>query len=155
AYLAEINKKYEAARERFASKAAQKKMIPFAAARENAFAPDFSSYTPPKPERPGVHVIEPSFEELRPYIDWSPFFYTWGLMMRYPNILDDDQKGAEARKLYDDAQKMIDRFVSDGRVRPRGVVGLFPAASVDEDIVIYKDEARTEELRRVHGLRQQ
>ncbi len=156
AYMTEVNTKYAAARERFANKGQHKKLIPLAEARANAYRPDFTAYTPPKPKKPGLHVFDNiGFEELRPYIDWSPFFYTWGLMMKYPKIFEDEKIGEEAKKIYDDAQRMIDTFIADGRIRPRGVAGLFPAASIGEDIVIYSDETRTKEINRVYGLRQQ
>jgi 5-methyltetrahydrofolate--homocysteine methyltransferase len=156
AYMTEVNAKYAAARERFANKGQHKKLIQLAEARANAYRPDFTAYTPPKPKKPGLHVFDNiGFEELRPYIDWSPFFYTWGLMMKYPKIFEDEKIGEEAQKIYDDAQRMIDTFIADGRIRPRGVVGLFPAASMGEDIVIYSDETRTKEINRVYGLRQQ
>lgn len=156
AYVAEVKTRYAAARDRFASKGRHKKLIPLAEARANAYKPDFSSYAPPKPQKPGLHVFDNiGFEELRPYIDWSPFFYTWGLMMKYPKIFDDGKIGGEAQKIYDDAQVMIDTFIADGRIRPRGVAGLFPAASVGDDIVVYADETRTKEINRIYGLRQQ
>ena len=155
-YLAGINRKYTEIRERFAARGPNKKLIPFAAARANAFRPDWSGYTPPKPKQIGLHVMDNvTFDDLKPYIDWSPFFYTWGLMMKYPKIFDDENIGIEAKKLYDDAHAMIEKFKTDGRIRPRGVIGLFPAASVHEDIIVYADEARTSEKDRVIGLRQQ
>ena len=155
-YMAGINRKYAETRERFASRGPNKKLIPFAEARANAFRPDFTAYTPPKPVKPGLHVLDDvTFDDLRPYIDWSPFFYTWGLMMKYPRIFEDTNIGEEAKKLYKDAQDMIEKFKSDGRIRPRGVVGIFPAASVDEDIIVYADEARGGEKDRIIGLRQQ
>jgi len=156
AYMAEVNAKYAAARERFAAKGRHKKLIPLAEARANAYRPDFSAYTPPKPKKPGLHVFDDiGFDALRPYIDWSPFFYTWGLMMKYPRIFEDDKIGEEAKKLYDDAQGMIDAFIADGRIRPRGVAAILPAASIGDDIVVYGDETRTKEINRIYGLRQQ
>lgn len=155
-YLDGINRKYAEIRKRFAARGPNKKLIPFAQARANAFRPDWAGYTPPQPKRTGVQVIDSvTFDDLVPYIDWSPFFYTWGLMMKYPRIFDDENIGSEAKKLYADALAMIEKFKSDGRIRPRGVIGLFPAASMDEDIVIYSDDARTQEQDRVIGLRQQ
>lgn len=155
-YMAGINRKYAETRERFASRGPNKKLIPFTEARANAFRPDFTAYTPPKPVKPGLHVLDDvTFDDLRPYIDWSPFFYTWGLMMKYPRIFEDTNIGEEAKKLYKDAQDMIEKFKSDGRIRPRGVVGIFPAASVDEDIIVYANDARDAEKDRIIGLRQQ
>ncbi len=155
AYLDGINKKYAEARERFAAGGKNKKLIPLAEARAGAFKPDWKSYNPPAPKLHGVKVVDVTFADLEPYIDWSPFFYTWGLKMKYPHILTDDKWGAEARKLFDDAQAMIRKFKSDPRIKPRGVIGLFPAAAEGEDIIVYKDEERREEALRVFGLRQQ
>lgn len=156
AYLAEVTKKYKQIHERFMNKAPNREIIPFAEAQKNRFRPDWASYTPPVPAKPGVHVFnDVTFDTLRPYVDWSPFFYTWGMLMKYPQIFDDETRGEEARKIFNDAQKMIEFFIKDGRVRPRGVIGLLPAASTGEDIIIYTDEARTKELSRMIGLRQQ
>lgn len=155
-YLAGINRKYAEIRERFAARGPNKKLIPFAQAQANKFNPDWTQYTPPLPQKPGLHVIDNvTFDDLRPYIDWSPFFYTWGLMMKYPKIFDDENIGEEAKKVFKDAQDMIEKFKTDGRIRPRGVIGLFPAASHGEDIVVYTDDTRSAEKDRIYGLRQQ
>ncbi|MGM0422599.1 MAG: methionine synthase [Pseudomonadota bacterium] len=155
-YMADINSKYEALRIRFANKAPNKKLLSLEDARNNAYKPDFKTHPPVKPAQPGLHVIDDvSFEMLRDYIDWSPFFYTWGLRMKYPQILEDDEKGVEARKLFDDAQEMIAHFIKSPALSPRGVIGLFPAASENEDIIIYEDDSRTAEKTRIIGLRQQ
>ncbi|MDP2205986.1 MAG: methionine synthase [Alphaproteobacteria bacterium] len=155
-YLGGINRKYAETRERFAARGPNKKLISLETARANAFRPDWKSYAPPKPKKPGLHVLDDvTFDVLRPYIDWSPFFYTWGLMMKYPKIFDDENIGEEAKKIYKDAQEMIEKFKADPRIRPRGVVALLPAASVGEDIIVYTDETRTQEFDRVIGLRQQ
>lgn len=155
-YLAETNKKYKDIRKRFENRAANKELIPLAEARAHAFSPDWKSYQAFKPAKPGLHVVQDiSFEKLRGYIDWSPFFYTWGMLIKYPRIFEDDLRGEEAKKLFADAQKMIELFVKDGRIKPRGVVGLFPANSSGEDIIVYADETRTTERGRIFGLRQQ
>jgi 5-methyltetrahydrofolate--homocysteine methyltransferase len=155
-YLAEVTKKYKQLNERFLNKSPNKELIPFAEAQKNRYRADWKSYTPPVPAKPGVHVFDNvTFDTLRAYVDWSPFFYTWGMLMKYPQIFDDEQRGEEARKIFDDAQKMIEFFIKDGRVRPRGVIGLFPASGEAEDIVIYNGEDRKGELSRIHGLRQQ
>ncbi len=154
-FLEKVEKDYSAARTRFAQKTPGRTLIPLDEARANAFKPDWASYKPVKPAKTGVHVIDVDFKTLRDYIDWSPFFYTWGMLIKYPKIFEDEARGDEARKLFDDAQKMIELFISRQNMRPRGVIGLFPANSVDEDIIIYADEARKAEKARVIGLRQQ
>ena len=154
-FLAELGDKYAKARERFARKDRAQNRIALQAARDNAFRTDWRAYQPPAPRQPGIRNISVTIADLRPYIDWSPFFYTWGLMMKYPRILTDDLLGEEATKLYADAQAMLDRFAADPALAPAGIVGLLPAASDGEDIIVYTDEGRQTEWTRVHGLRQQ
>jgi 5-methyltetrahydrofolate--homocysteine methyltransferase len=155
-FMAGLEARYAQARERFARKDKARERLTLAAARANAFKTDWSSYTPPVPRETGVKVLDDvTFADLRPYIDWSPFFYTWGLMMKYPRILEDAQYGEEAQKLYRDANAMLDRVMADAALRPRGVMGIFPAAGSGDDIIVYADAARQAERARVYGLRQQ
>ena len=93
--------------------------------------------------------------DLVPYIDWSPFFMAWELKGKYPAIFEDATVGHEARKLFDDAQRMLADIVAAESLEARGVYGFFPANSDGDDIVLYRDDERTEELGRVHTLRQQ
>ena len=93
--------------------------------------------------------------KLVPFIDWSPFFATWELTGRYPMILDDNKVGPEARKLYQDAQEMLQRIVTEKWLTASAVIGFWPANSDGDDIVLYRGEERTEELARLHTLRQQ
>jgi 5-methyltetrahydrofolate--homocysteine methyltransferase len=92
---------------------------------------------------------------LRDFIDWSPFFSTWELKGKYPRIFDDPERGEAARKLYDDAQELLDRIIRDKLLSARDVRGIWPAASEGDDIIVYADESRTVELCRLHALRQQ
>ena len=111
-------------------------------------------------------IIRPSFlgsrvidnfplETLVWYIDWTPFFHTWELSGRYPDIFNDETIGEEARKLFEDAQVMLKQLVSEQWLTARAVVGFFPANSEDDDILLYKDESRNEVLEVLHHLRQQ
>ena len=97
--------------------------------------------------------------ELVPYIDWTPFFRTWGIRSRFPEVLTDPEFADAARPLYDDALAMLDKIVGDKWFRPKAVVGFWPAnAGTGEDvddIVVYTDDTRTEVRRTLHGLRQQ
>src|SRR5690606_6064897 len=155
-FLAGVEEKYAAARDRFAKKAQTKTLIPIEEARANRMVTDPEDYTPVLPQKPGIHEFPDfSFETLRPYIDWTPFFYTWGLRMHYPKILEDDKQGGEARSLLADANEMIDLFIRDKRISANGIVGLLPANSIDDDIVIYTDDTRQKERARLYGLRQQ
>jgi len=90
-----------------------------------------------------------------PYIDWSPFFQTWELYGRYPNILNDEVVGEEATKLFADAQKMLQTMIAEKWVSANAVVGIFPANSIGDDIEIYTDETRSEVVLIQHSLRQQ
>jgi len=93
--------------------------------------------------------------ELVPFIDWSPFFQAWELRGKYPQILDDQVVGEEARKLFSDARRLLDRILAEGSLQARGVYGFFAANSLGDDILLYTDESRTKEFGRVHTLRQQ
>jgi 5-methyltetrahydrofolate--homocysteine methyltransferase len=93
--------------------------------------------------------------ELVPYIDWTPFFASWELAGRFPAILQDDIVGEAARNLYNDAQAMLAKLVEENWVRASGVVGFWAANAVGDDIVLWRDEARSSELARLHTLRQQ
>ncbi len=94
------------------------------------------------PEFTGVRVLEDfPIATLREFIDWTPFFHTWGLKGVYPRILDDVRQGDEARKLFDDANAMLDRMIEEKPITARGVYGFFPANAVGDDVEIYADAA--------------
>ncbi len=104
----------------------------------------------------GVRVLNDfPVSTLRGFIDWSPFFHTWGLRGLYPRILNDERQGEEARKLLADAHVMLDEIIAKNWLTARGVYGLFPANAVGEDVELYTDSARTNVLARLHFLRQQ
>eukprot|EP00095_Tigriopus_kingsejongensis_P012416 snap_masked-scaffold312_size212576-processed-gene-1.18 protein:Tk12416 transcript:snap_masked-scaffold312_size212576-processed-gene-1.18-mRNA-1 annotation:"b12-dependent methionine synthase" len=93
--------------------------------------------------------------EIRQYIDWTPFFMTWSLSGKYPTILRHEVVGEEAQRVFDDANEMLDEIERTGMIKANGVCGLFPANSIDDDVEVYTDESRTEVLTVLHGLRQQ
>ncbi len=124
-------------------------------ARDNATSIDWESYTPPVAHRLGVQKVEASIETLRNYIDWTPFFMTWSLAGKYPRILEDEVVGEEARRLFKDANDLLDKLSVEKLLNPRGVVGLFPANRKGDDIEIYSDERRQDVLVVSHHLRQQ
>ena len=127
-----------------------------AEARANRFVIDWKGYEAPKPSQLGVRAFGPyDLKELADHIDWTPFFSSWDLVGRYPQILDDDIVGEAARDLYRDARAMLDRILGEGWFEARGVVGLWPANAIGDDIALYADETRTTELARLHTLRQQ
>ena len=104
----------------------------------------------------GVRVLDNfPLAALREYIDWSPFFHTWGLKGIYPRILDDDRQGVEARKVFEDGNKLLDTIIEKNLITARGVYGFFPANAIGDDVALYTDETRTTVLTRLHFLRQQ
>ncbi len=156
-FVERIRKEYVEVRERHKGRQAKIQWLSLQQARENAIRIDWSSYTPPVPKKLGIQVFDDyPLEELRDYIDWTPFFVAWELAGRFPRILDDEIVGQEARTLYDDAQAMLNRLIAEKWLSARGVIGLFPANSVGEDdIEIYADDTRHGELTVIHSLRQQ
>jgi 5-methyltetrahydrofolate--homocysteine methyltransferase len=134
----------------------QQTLVPLATARERRFQADWQTSPPPRPERSGLRVISSlPLAELVPWIDWSPFFMSWQLIGKYPRILQDPVVGEEARRLFEDAQKELQQLVADNRLTAKAVYGLWPANSEGDDVVLWKDEQRNDELLRFPMLRQQ
>ncbi|MGV1823708.1 methionine synthase [Agrobacterium vitis] len=134
----------------------EKQRLPIARARANAAKVDWTSYKPKKPSFIGIKVFEDyDLKELAQYIDWTPFFQTWELKGRYPAILEDEKQGEAARALYADAQAMLTKIIDETWFRPRAVVGFWPANSVGDDIRLFKDDTRKEDLATFFTLRQQ
>lgn len=154
-FVARTRKEYETVRIQHARKKPRTPPVSLQAARDNATSIDWESYTPPVPHRPGVSQVEASIETLRNYIDWTPFFMTWSLAGKYPRIMEDEVVGEEAQRLFADANAMLDRLSQQSLLKPRGVVGVFPANRVGDDIHLYSDERRDEILCVSHHLRQQ
>ncbi len=147
---------YAALRERHAQKN-ERPMLTLEKARANRTPIEWDGYTPPVPAQ-GIGVRE--FEdydlaELREYIDWQPFFNAWEMKGRFPDILNNPVSGETARKLYDDAQEMLDTLIKEKWLTANGVIGFFPANAVGDDIEVYTDETRTEVLTTLYNLRQQ
>jgi 5-methyltetrahydrofolate--homocysteine methyltransferase len=129
--------------------------VTVAQARANRLVLDWQAAAAPPPCAPGVHVLDDyPLPELVDRIDWTPFFQTWELAGHYPAILDDPLVGPAARSLFDDARALLDRIVRERLLTARGVFGLFPAASVGDDIEVYGPDRR-ERLAVIHTLRQQ
>ena len=154
-FVARTRKEYETVRIQHGRKKPRTPPVTLEAARDNDFAFDWQAYTPPVAHRLGVQEVEASIETLRNYIDWTPFFMTWSLAGKYPRILEDEVVGVEAQRLFKDANDMLDKLSAEKMLNPRGVVGLFPANRVGDDIEIYRDETRTHVINVSHHLRQQ
>ncbi len=153
--MADVKVDYDALRARHAGKG-DRKLLKYDAARANATPVDWSSYTPPAPNQSGIHVLEDyDIAELREYIDWQPFFNAWEMKGRFPDILNSPTSGETARKLYDDAQAMLDSIIEEKWLTARGVYGFLPAAGDGDDTIVYADDDRTEVRARLHHLRQQ
>ena len=134
----------------------QSTLVPYAEAVARRFPTDWQSVDIPTPSFTGPRVMDDyPLEELIAYIDWSPLFMAWEMRGKYPKILDDPERGPEARKLFDDARRLLDRIVAERLLRARGVYGFWPAASAGDDILLYADAGRHEEIARLHTLRQQ
>ncbi|PXA69948.1 MULTISPECIES: methionine synthase [Vibrio] len=156
AFIEKLDLDYQRTRDQHARKTPKTRPISLDKARANKVAIDWQSYTPPVPAKPGVHVFDNcSIALLREYIDWTPFFMTWSLMGKYPAILQHEEVGEEAQRLFADANALLDRVEQEGLLQAKGICGLFPAASVGDDIEVYADETRSEVIHVLHHLRQQ
>ena len=154
-YIDELNSDYAKVREQHANKK-QTPMWSLAKARANATVMDWVNYTPPVPKFIGRRVFKNfDLSELAKFIDWAPFFQTWDLAGPFPAILKDEVVGTEAVRVYADAKRMLNRLIEGRWLTASGVIGLYPANSVGDDIEIYTDESRGEVAMTWHGLRQQ
>ncbi len=156
-FIGEIKAEYEKVREAHAGRREKTRWLSLADARANKLKIDWGDYTPPVPKQPGIQRFDDMpLEFLVPYIDWTPFFHTWELKGSYPKILDDAEKGVEAKKLFADAQAMLKQIVSERWLQAKAVVGLFPANQInDDDIEVYTDDSRKKVRMTLHHLRQQ
>jgi len=156
ALVASVQAEYREIAERRAAEGRSSRRASLESARANRFAADWSSYTPPTPRLLGVHTIaDLELAELVRYIDWTPLFTTWELKGSFPRILEDPLVGETARSLHRDAEAMLARIVAERWVRADAVVGLWPANSQGDDIVVFADERRGEPVATLHTLRQQ
>lgn len=156
AFIEKLDLDYDRVRDQHNRKTPRTKPITLEEARANRVEIDWQAYTPPAPKKPGVHILDDvDIATLKDYIDWTPFFMTWSLMGKYPAILEHEEVGEEAKRLYQDANELLDRVEREGLLKVRGMCALFPANSVDDDIEVYSDESRTEVLDILHNLRQQ
>jgi 5-methyltetrahydrofolate--homocysteine methyltransferase len=173
--LADLKTDYDALRERHAARNDAKKIVSIAQARADRTPIDWTGYRPPRPRliaqqardvhtddhRPPAHVQfvktfhDYPLSELRHYIDWQPFFNAWEMKGKYPDILNNPASGEAARKLWEDAQTMLDTIIAEDWLTASGVFGLFPANAVGDDTEVYTDESRQEVLATLRHLRQQ
>ena len=155
-YVETLRAEYRKVADAHARSEAEKQRLPIAKARENAFKADWSAYRPKTPSFLGTRVFQDwDLAELARYIDWTPFFQTWELKGVYPRILDDEKQGPVARQLFADAGAMLEKIISEKWFTPKAVVGFWPAGAVGDDIRLFTDETREEELATFFTLRQQ
>ncbi|GFG84749.1 methionine synthase [Mycolicibacter algericus] len=147
---------YASLRERHAQKN-ERPMVPLEKARANRTPIEWDGYTPPVPViGTGVwEFLDYDLAELREYIDWQPFFNAWEMKGRFPDILNNPASGEAARKLYNEAQQMLDTAIEEKWLTANAVIGFFPANAVGDDVEVYTDDTRTEVLTMFHNLRQQ
>ncbi|WP_406833233.1 methionine synthase [Pedococcus sp. KACC 23699] len=177
ALMADVKADFDALRARHAAKSTERPLVPLEVAREKATPIDWAGYRPPVPRlvaaqekellrRQSGHrsptvtqfvrtLADYPIDELRDYIDWQPFFLAWEMKGRFPDILNNPATGDAASKLFEDAQRMLDRVIDEKWLRASGVVGLFPASSVGDDIEVYADSSRETVATTLHTLRQQ
>ncbi len=159
-FLAEVKAEYGMLRKQHGNRRERTRLIPIADARANKFQTDWARYTPPRPRFRGVQSWDDfDLNHIRTYIDWTPFFKTWELVGSFPRILEDPVVGESARQLYVDAQTMLDTLIAEKWLTAKAAVGIFPAASVGDDVVVFEATASSskeaKELTKVHFLRQQ
>ncbi|MDC0148134.1 methionine synthase [Alphaproteobacteria bacterium] len=154
-YKAEVLSDYVAMAEAHARGREESVRVPIAQARDNGFAQS-APHVPVKPSFLGTRVFDDyDLAELRDYIDWTPFFQSWDLHGRYPEILTDKVVGEAATSLFEDAQEMLDQMIAEKWLTAKAVIGFWPAARDGDDVIVYEDETRTVERTRLHTLRQQ
>ena len=140
-YKKELKKEYDEFREKFLARQTDKEYVSIEEAREKRFKIDWENETIIKPKKLGITVIEDQdFRELLPFVDWSPFFRSWDLHGRYPDILEDEKVGEQARELWADAQVILDKILNEKLLKAKAIFGLFPANSNErDDIILDKD----------------
>jgi 5-methyltetrahydrofolate--homocysteine methyltransferase len=155
-FLAEMNEEYRRIRTDYALKKGIKEYIPFATAQKHPVAIDWANYTPPVPQFLGTKVFEDyDLNTLRAYIDWTPFFITWEMKGRYPQILSDAHSGAEANKLFQDANALLDKVIAERWLSAKGVVGFWAAEKPNPDTILLTNPKGDGQTVRLETVRQQ
>jgi 5-methyltetrahydrofolate--homocysteine methyltransferase len=153
-FVAQHRAEYEAVRKSHASP--RQPVVSLEVARSRRTPIEWRSEDIAVPEFTGIRVLEDfPLETLREFIDWTPFFHTWGLKGVYPRILEEGDRGKEARKLFADGEALLDKMIANESITSRGVYGLFPANAVADDVELYADCKRQSVRERLHFLRQQ
>ncbi|MEA1897062.1 MAG: methionine synthase [Bacteroidota bacterium] len=153
-FLTEVGKNYNSLRE--INKGVKRKTISIELARKTPFKPDWKKNPPVKPAQLGIQEIKlEDLTEISTYIDWTFFFHVWEIKGRFPEILNHPERGKEASRLYVDARVMLDKIIQDGILKAEAVLGIFHANTIGDDIILYTDENRKDEIAILNQLRQQ
>ena len=155
-FMQQTKKEYEALRKSYSGVKSQTPYVSLEEARKNGLSIDWNKIPDPKPSFTGIKVYDDfPLAEIRNYISWVFFFIVWQLRGKYPDLLDDPKIGEEARKLFDDANRLLDRIIKDKLLTAHGVAGIFPANSIGDDIEVYADETRKKVIATFFNLRNQ
>ena len=155
-FTKKLNLEQETIRKNYTQRNSQKKYLSLEKSRQHAFKTNWNETKINQPKQLGIHVVDHiELDLLSKYIDWTPLFFAWELKGRYPRIFDDKEVGDEARKLFQDAQKLLSEIVEQRLFQAKGVIGIFPANQMGDDIQVYQDEKRKKVLATFHTLRQQ
>ncbi len=155
-FIKQIENEYSEIRENHKRRLSENKMISIESARKNKFKFDVNKANIKRPHKPGITVFENfPLKDLREFINWTEFFITWELKGKYPAIFDNPNIGEEAKKLFEDANKLLDNIIDNQLIRANGIIGIFSANSIGDDVQIYTNEDRTGILAELHFLRQQ
>lgn len=152
----QIKEEYLALAEDHARRQADKNLISYEEAVLNKLKSDWSSINSVKPKQLGIQKFDNiALNDIVAFIDWTPFFQTWELRGKYPDIFEDAFVGSEAKKVFNDAQKLLKKVVDEKLLEARAIMGIWPAASIGDDVEIYSDDTKSEAIQRFHFLRQQ
>ncbi len=155
-FINDIKEEYESLRNNYFKRQDTKNFISLEKARKNKFKTDWNSSLISKPKKLGITILNNyPLEIIKNYIDWTPFFQVWELKGKYPKIFEDEKYGSEAKKIFDDANKILNKIIKENLLVANGVIGLFPANSINDDIEVYADENRNSILTIFHTLRNQ
>ena len=157
-FLNDLKTEYDLLREKYEleTQHAKSQLLPLAQARANRLQIDWKNEPPVAPAMPGIHSwFDYPLNDIRKYINWNYFFNLWQINGKYPQIFDNHERGAEARKLYDDANRMLDAMHELKLLTANAIFGIFPANSIGDDIIIYVDENRNEKICTFYNLRNQ
>lgn len=152
-YIKRVSEDQEAVRTRYNEQKNKQVYLPFSVVRNMGMPWD--DYTPPRPKRLGVKILDVPIGEIIPLIDWSPFFWSWGIKGVYPGILKSKKYGEQANDIFEDAQRLIKDVIINKRFNPKVVFGFWPCNRVGDDILVYEDETRNRVIEKLHFLRQQ